>query len=117
MPHCWPQKQQWVFTSFSPLRFAESTQPPGGTYLSVGPYCRLKVSTGCGGLAMQPLLGAQLCERERLSFARLAYSLPMLRWPGDRKVKAQLRQHLAKIVNLHLRRETGAAARTDRCAV
>src|SRR5436190_6876819 len=49
MPHCTPQKQQWVFTSLSASPAAP--QPPAGVSLRCGPYWAISASSVTGILA------------------------------------------------------------------
>src|SRR6266536_6118593 len=103
MPHCWPQKQQWVLTSFSG---ASCCHPPGGTYWRCGPYRSASDSSDCGGLAMAGSLVAKLGgsdtklgASDRLAFTRRTESLPVS-GVGKRVVKAKLGQDGPQIADL-----------------
>src|SRR5215467_285135 len=102
MPHCWPQKQQCVFTSFSPGPSDSRCHPPGGWYFRCGPN-RLASSSAFGALATRFLLDAQLRAGERLSLTCRTQRLPVPGMTGRRVIEAELRQHAAEIVDMHLR--------------
>src|SRR5204863_7207934 len=113
MPHCCPQKQQWVLTSLSAGCRDSSRQPPGGTKFRCGPYRSISASTGMGGLAMCVLLQTQLRGCDRLALARGAELLPMAGRPRDRVVKIQLRENNLQVLNVHARREPLSAPRAE----
>src|SRR5262249_17942113 len=50
IPHCWPQKQQWVLTSFSGSTLVESRMPVISE--RCGPNCRVMFRSSTGGVAM-----------------------------------------------------------------
>src|SRR5664280_3788960 len=58
MPHCCPQKQQWVFTSFSSAPVC--SQPPEGTRFKVGPNCFTRSGRSVGSFAILRNLSFQL---------------------------------------------------------
>src|SRR6185369_3560684 len=108
MPHCCPQKQQWVFTNFSAGWMDSSCHPPGGTYCKCGPNCSFSASADAGGLAICLLLHCQLRERDQLSFAGGTQILPV---PAGRGViKSDLRQNTFEVIGMHARCVTLAAA-------
>src|SRR5262245_16022165 len=106
MPHCWPQKQQWVLTSRSGGCVRSSPQPPGGVKARCGP----KRSWVSGGLATCGLLQAQLGARQGLPLAGRAEVLPAPR-RGRGIVEAELPEHLLQVVDVQARGEALAAAR------
>src|SRR5215469_9611983 len=110
MPHCWPQKQQCVFTSRSS---SDSwVQPPGGVYFKVGPNLSFNAS-GLGALATRRLLDPQLRTRKRLALACWTQRLPMPSGARHGVIEAHLRQDAAQVLDVHPRREPLSAARAD----
>src|SRR5690242_12484539 len=110
MPHCCPQKQQCVFTSFSAGWVDSSRQPPGGVNCWCGPNFSIRTSGDCGGLATSLLLQAKLGHRERLALARRTQLLPIAGRSRHRIVEAELRQNKLEVVNVHARGVALAAA-------
>src|SRR6266545_5578515 len=92
MPHCCPQKQQWVLTRRSAGCSDSSSQPPGGTWDGWGPYCAASASGDRGGLATGFLLKTKLRRGNRFAFARGAQLLPVARRSGQRVVETQALQ-------------------------
>src|SRR6516225_9104514 len=72
MPHCTPQKQQWVLTVLSAS--AAAPQPPAGVSLRCGPYCAISASSVTGSLATPARLlhHAGLGEAQPPALARRA---------------------------------------------
>src|SRR3954469_8554499 len=117
MPHCWPQKQQCVLTSFSASR-AESCQPPGGVKLRWGPKCAANASGVSGSLATGFLPNSHLRDGERFAFAGGAQLLPTASGERGRVViEAELREDGAQIVDMHAGGEALAAAHADSAGV
>src|SRR5215468_7188010 len=102
MPHCCPQKQQCVFTSFSAGLRDSSDQPPGGVLERCGPNCSRSSSAEAGSLAtVGCLLDSKLCPRQRLSLAGWTELLPVTSRSWNAVVEAELRQGEFQVVDLH----------------
>src|SRR4051794_36743415 len=114
MPHCIPQNEQWVFTSVSGASLADWAHPPGGVKFRCGPYRSTSSSVLAGASAMGLLLYPQLRGRECCAFARRAQALPVTGRTFDAVIESQLRQDRLQVLDLHLGRETFAAARAMR---
>src|SRR5581483_9642499 len=110
MPHCWPQKQQCVFTSLSAGCVASFCQPPGGVKLKRGPNCSISASGERGGLAMCLLLQSQLRRSERFTLACRTEFLPVTSGTGHGVIEAKLRKDLLEIVHVHARSKSFATA-------
>src|SRR5438552_11735407 len=101
MPHCWPQKQQWVFTRRSAGLRDSSCQPPGGIYAGCGPNCSVSTFSETGALATGFLFQAELRERQRLALARWAQFLPRGICSLQPVVETNLWKHFFQIVDVH----------------
>src|SRR5262245_5912605 len=111
MPHCWPQKQQCVFTRRSGGWRVFSSHPPGGASLRCGPQRAVRASMEAGSSAKALLLlHADLGGAEALPFARRAERLPMPGRTLDAVVEPELRQHVPDVIDVKRRCEGRAAA-------
>src|SRR6266568_4882295 len=114
MPHCWPQKQQCVFTKRSAGLRDSSCQPPGGVYAGCGPKRSRSDSSDTGALATRILLKLELRERERFSFARRAQFLPVFASAFHAVIESNLWKDALQIFDVHLRGKPLTAALAER---
>src|SRR5579859_2738635 len=114
MPHCWPQKQQCVFTKRSAGLRDSSCQPPGGVYAGCGPKRSRSDSSDTGALATRILLQPELRERERLSFACRAQFLPASAVAFHAVIEPNLRKDALQICDVHFRSKPLPAALAER---
>src|SRR5579859_381245 len=114
MPHCWPQKQQCVFTKRSAGLRDSSCQPPGGVYAGCGPKRSRSDSSDAGALATRILLKLELRERERFSFARRAQFLPASACAFHAVIESNLRKDALQIFDVHFRSKPFPAALAER---
>src|SRR5262245_9555679 len=99
MPHCTPQKQQWVLTVLSAS--AAAPHPPAGVSLRWGPYCSIRDSSVTGSLAMA-FHHQGLGDPEPLPFA--------LGTQVQVELEAVVREDAFEIRKVHRSREALAAA-------
>src|SRR5476651_2528212 len=105
IPHCTPQKQQWVLTSLSGS--AAAIQPPAGCDTACGPYRSISASRDPGVLAiLHPLDQAGLGPVQLLPLAGGT--------DVDVQVQARCDQGLLQVGDVHRSGEPGVAASADR---
>src|SRR6185436_6336763 len=98
MPHCTPQKQQWVLTTLSAS--AAAPHPPAGVSLRWGPYSAISDSSVTGNLAMT-LHHRRLGDSEPLPLAGRAQI--------QVELESVLRQDALQVGDVHRARESLAA--------
>src|SRR5947209_19731093 len=79
MPHCTPQKQQWVLTSRSGV--PRPCQPPGGVSWRWGPYCAISCAVVCGRVVME----IDSLRDERPSSAKAPHPCPLPEGEGEKR--------------------------------
>src|SRR6185436_1893684 len=114
MPHCWPQKQQCVFTRASGGWRAFSSYPPGGASLRCGPHRSMSTSGDAGRSAKGVLPHAELGRGQAPALASRAERLPVTGRPVDRVVEPELGQHGPQVLHMEARGEALAAAGAER---
>ena len=84
MPHCWPQKQQWVLTSLSGSTLVDSRSPVIAD--RCGPNCSMIFSSSTGIVAMLvELVGVRAC-----ALSARVQSAPCARPKSARRHRGQI---------------------------
>src|SRR5690349_21550715 len=104
MPHCWPQKQQWVWTRRSGACVRSSPQPPGGVNDGCGPKRSTSAASGSGGLATRAPLDLELGGGERRPLAGRTEILPRLAF-RRLVIEAELAEDEGEILRVEARGE------------